>query len=47
MRRMRPLIERLQVEGHAHLDQGRLSLSESGRLLVDSIAVGLMESLEK
>jgi oxygen-independent coproporphyrinogen-3 oxidase len=47
MQRMRPFLERLQVEGYAHLDQGRLSLSESGRLLVDSIAVGLMESLEK
>ena len=47
MQRMQPFFERLQLEGYAHVDQGRLYLSESGRLVVDSIAVGLMESLEK
>lgn len=47
MQSMQPFFERLQHEGYAYVDQGRLCLSESGRLVVDSIAVGLMESLEK
>ena len=40
MQGMQPFFERLQHEGYAYVDQGRLCLSESGRLVVDSIAVG-------
>ena len=47
MQRMQPFFDQLQDAGYAHLEQDRLYLSESGRLIVDSIAVGLMECVEK